>query len=87
MIKNFCIVLFQQCIANTNHPSGVGKTTLVRKVCAVLTEHHHQVALQGFYTEEVRGHYHGASGGNVPRLGFDVVSLTGKRAPLARVQR
>jgi len=35
------------------------------------------VLLAGFYTEEVRGD-HG-------RIGFDVVTLDGERAPLARV--
>ena len=35
--------------------------------------------LIGFYTEEVRGH-HG-------RTGFDVVTLDGQRAPLARVSQ
>ncbi|PVD32322.1 hypothetical protein C0Q70_07755 [Pomacea canaliculata] len=54
---------------------GVGKTTLVQKVCAALKENH--ILTQGFYTEEVR------SGGR--RTGFDVVTLSGNRGPLARV--
>ena len=64
---------------------GVGKTTLVRKVCAALVEKC-GLKVQGFYTEEVRGH-HGQAGGRGPRIGFDVVSMDGSRAPLARVQR
>ena len=56
--------------------AGVGKTTLVRKVCSSLKETNTPV--QGFYTEEVR------SGGR--RVGFDVVTLCGTRGPLARVE-
>lgn len=52
---------------------GVGKTTLVRKICSKLSEY---CKLAGFYTEEVR-----ASG---QRIGFDVVSLNGTRGILAR---
>ncbi|XP_013413792.1 cancer-related nucleoside-triphosphatase [Lingula anatina] len=57
-------------------PPGVGKTTLVRKVCDSLKQS--GVALQGFYTEEVR-----AEG---RRIGFDVITLHGIRAPLSRVK-
>ena len=39
------------------------------------------VTLSGFYTEEVRGHPRSG------RVGFDVVTLDGKRGPLARVKR
>ncbi|XP_022222320.2 nucleoside-triphosphatase THEP1 [Drosophila obscura] len=56
-------------------PPGVGKTTLVRKICSKLGE---QSKLQGFYTEEVR------ADGKGQRIGFDVVTLTGKRGILAR---
>lgn len=54
----------------------MGKTTLVRKICSKLREKGH--LLQGFYTEEVR------DVGNCQRIGFDVVTLTGKRGILAR---
>ncbi|SPP76904.1 nucleoside-triphosphatase THEP1 [Drosophila guanche] len=54
---------------------GVGKTTLVRKICSKLGE---QRKLQGFYTEEVR------TAGKGQRIGFDVVTLSGKRGILAR---
>ena len=56
---------------------GVGKTTLVKNVVRHLQEL--GISLTGFYTEEVRGH-HG-------RVGFDVVTLDGQRAPLARVSQ
>lgn len=58
---------------------GVGKTTLVRAACRALQQE--GVAMQGFYTEEVR-----SAGGRGPRIGFDVVALDGRRAPLARVE-
>ncbi|KAH8239896.1 hypothetical protein KR032_009117, partial [Drosophila birchii] len=57
-------------------PPGVGKTTLVRRICSKLGEKGH--FLQGFYTEEVREAGHGQ------RIGFDVVTLTGKRGVLAQ---
>uniref|UniRef100_A0A3B3QPE1 Nucleoside-triphosphatase, cancer-related n=1 Tax=Paramormyrops kingsleyae TaxID=1676925 RepID=A0A3B3QPE1_9TELE len=56
-------------------PPGVGKTTLVQKACEALTSS--GVAVEGFYTEEVR------EGGR--RVGFDVVSVTGKRGILSRI--
>ena len=57
-------------------PPGVGKTTLVRKVCEALTAK--GIEPQGFYTEELR--IQGR------RTGFDVVTLCGQRAPLARIK-
>lgn len=54
-------------------------------MCAALVDKHH-VDVQGFYTEEVRGDS-GRPGGRGPRIGFDVVTMDGTRAPLARVQR
>ncbi|ALC43793.1 CG10581, partial [Drosophila busckii] len=54
---------------------GIGKTTLVRKVCDKLGE---QTKPKGFYTEEVRV--------NGQRIGFDVVSFGGTRGILAREQ-
>ncbi|XP_043112009.1 cancer-related nucleoside-triphosphatase [Puntigrus tetrazona] len=50
---------------------GVGKTTLVKKVCAAV------VPASGFYTEEVRERGR--------RVGFDVVTLTGDRGRLSRL--
>lgn len=64
--------------------SGVGKTTLIRQVCAALVDKH-RVDVSGFYTEEVRSHY--GRGGRGPRIGFDVVAMDGTRAPLSRVQK
>ena len=69
---------------HTHTHTGIGKTTLVRKVCSVLQQKE-DVALHGFYTEEVRDGP--ASGGRGYRIGFDVVTLNGLRAPLARVDR
>lgn len=55
---------------------GVGKTTLVKKVCEALVSA--RVTVNGFYTEEVR-----ESG---RRVGFDVVTVTGDRGRLSRVR-
>ena len=63
--------------------TGIGKTTLVRKVCSLLQQKE-GIEAQGFYTEEVRDR---TSGGRGSRIGFDVVTLSGDRAPLARVGR
>ena len=57
---------------------GVGKTTLVRAVCRALQRE--RVEMHGFYTEELR-----SADGRGPRVGFDVVTLDGRKAPLARV--
>lgn len=54
---------------------GVGKTTLVKKVCDKLEEGN--LECQGFYTEEKRE--------DGQRIGFDVVTFDGNRGPLARV--
>lgn len=51
---------------------GCGKTTIIKGVANRFPEF-----VTGFYTEEVRG-----EGGQ--RIGFDLVSLTGERAVLAR---
>ena len=40
--------------------------------------------MQGFFTEEVR---EGVAGGRGARIGFDVVTLNGQRALLARAGR
>ncbi|XP_015235061.1 PREDICTED: cancer-related nucleoside-triphosphatase [Cyprinodon variegatus] len=57
-------------------PPGVGKTTLVQKVCEALVSS--GVGVEGFYTEEVR------EGGR--RVGFDVVTLAGERGHLSRIR-
>ena len=58
--------------------SGVGKTTLCRKLFEVLKEK--GIQIQGFYTEEVRTCPKGS------RVGFDVVTLNGQRGVLARIK-
>lgn len=52
---------------------GCGKTTVIMRVISGPA-----MAARGFYTEEVRGH-------DGRRIGFDVVTLSGRRGPLARV--
>ncbi|KAL4239133.1 hypothetical protein ACF0H5_003835 [Mactra antiquata] len=54
---------------------GVGKTTLVKKVCDKLEDENKEC--QGFYTEEQRE--------DGQRVGFDVVTFDGKKGSLARI--
>ncbi|XP_068646658.1 uncharacterized protein [Aristolochia californica] len=56
-------------------PPGVGKTTLVMKVFESLKLFHPNLNIRGFYTREIR------QGGE--RVGFEVVTLDGRRGPLA----
>ncbi|XP_004527079.2 uncharacterized protein LOC101462939 [Ceratitis capitata] len=58
-------------------PPGVGKTTLVKKICDELRMSH---KVYGFITEEVRSEQ------AFTRIGFDVVTLSGARCILAREQ-
>jgi nucleoside-triphosphatase len=55
-------------------PPGVGKTTLVKRVVVKVRD---AITCSGFITEEVR-----SEAGD--RIGFDIVTLEGRRAPLAR---
>ena len=64
---------------------GVGKTTLVCRVCEILRERCGPSTVQGFYTQEVREEVGGRGRGR--RIGFDVVTFDGKRGPLARIDR
>jgi len=59
-------------------PPGIGKTTLVKAVCDQLRSKAPDVKVRGFYTEELRQ--------GRERLGFDIVTLDGRRAPLARLR-
>ena len=61
----------------TGYP-GVGKTTLCRKVYEILKGK--GIKVQGFYTEDVRSSQKGK------RVGFDVVTIDGRRGPLARTK-
>ncbi|XP_069118207.1 cancer-related nucleoside-triphosphatase homolog [Argopecten irradians] len=56
-------------------PPGIGKTTLIQKVYDHLKKS--GVECNGFYTEERRE--------GRQRVGFDIVTLSGQRAPLALV--
>ncbi|XP_073194200.1 cancer-related nucleoside-triphosphatase isoform X2 [Lepidochelys kempii] len=55
--------------------AGIGKTTLIQKATEALKSS--GVPIDGFYTEEVR------EGGR--RIGFDVVTLSGRRGTLSRL--
>ncbi|CAL9079932.1 unnamed protein product [Musa textilis] len=63
-----------KCLLVTG-PPGVGKTTLITRVLEALRTSHPHLTVQGFYTREVR---EGAARG-----GFEVVTLDGRRGPLA----
>lgn len=69
------------------HCVGIGKTTLVCKVCEVVKERCGQATVQGFYTEEVREEVRGRGRGRGKRIGFDIVTFDSKRGPLARIDR
>ncbi|CAA0823314.1 Expressed protein [Striga hermonthica] len=56
-------------------PPGVGKTTLIIRVLESLQQLNPSFKFQGFYTREVR---EGAQ-----RVGFEVVTVGGRKAPLA----
>ncbi|PON50017.1 Nucleoside-triphosphatase, THEP1 type [Parasponia andersonii] len=56
-------------------PPGVGKTTLIIKVFESLKASNPALKLQGFYTSEIRQ--------GTQRVGFQVVTLDARRAPLA----
>ncbi|XP_038656428.1 cancer-related nucleoside-triphosphatase [Scyliorhinus canicula] len=56
-------------------PPGIGKTTLIHKTIDVLKTS--GIPVDGFYTEEVRK--------NGRRVGFDVVTVSGKRGTLSRI--
>ncbi|MBA0549009.1 hypothetical protein Golob_020070, partial [Gossypium lobatum] len=55
--------------------TGVGKTTLIMRICENLKLSNPNIKLQGFYSQEIR------QGGE--RVGFEVVTLDGRRARLA----
>ncbi|CAN0873655.1 Cancer-related nucleoside-triphosphatase homolog [Linum grandiflorum] len=59
-------------------PPGVGKTTAIIKVLERLQLSNPKLKIQGFYTREVRG-----GGGGNERVGFEVVTLDGRKAALS----
>jgi nucleoside-triphosphatase THEP1 len=58
---------------------GCGKTTMIKKLVAELSKTSSNPKVSGFYTEEARNSENS-------RVGFDVVTLDGKRCPLAKVR-
>ncbi|KAK2657636.1 hypothetical protein Ddye_010688 [Dipteronia dyeriana] len=56
-------------------PPGVGKSTLIMRVFESLKVSNPTLKVQGFYTREIRQ--------GSERVGFDVVTLDGRRGPLA----
>lgn len=56
-------------------PPGVGKTTLIIRALESLKASNPDFKLQGFYTREIRE--------GSERVGFEVVTLDGRKAPLA----
>ncbi|PWA95117.1 hypothetical protein CTI12_AA053010 [Artemisia annua] len=65
-----------KCFLVTGSP-GVGKTTLVSRIVETLKISNPNLRIQGFFTREVR------QGGE--RVGFEVVTLDGRTAPLASI--
>ncbi|KAJ6413351.1 hypothetical protein OIU84_006195 [Salix udensis] len=56
-------------------PPGAGKTTLIMRVLETLKTSNPSLKIQGFYTREIRE--------GIERVGFEVVTLDGRKAPLA----
>ncbi|KAJ6736945.1 CANCER-RELATED NUCLEOSIDE-TRIPHOSPHATASE [Salix viminalis] len=56
-------------------PPGAGKTTLIMRVLETLKPSNPSLKIQGFYTREIRE--------GIERVGFEVVTLDGRKAPLA----
>ncbi|KAG8662884.1 cancer-related nucleoside-triphosphatase [Manihot esculenta] len=63
-----------KCLLVTG-PPGVGKTTLIMRVFESLKTSNPNLEIQGFYTREIRE--------GSERVGFEVVTLDGRKAPLA----
>ncbi|KAJ9172558.1 hypothetical protein P3X46_015783 [Hevea brasiliensis] len=63
-----------KCLLVTG-PPGVGKTTLIMRVFESLKTSNPNLKIQGFYTREIRE--------ESERVGFEVVTLDGQKAPLA----
>ncbi|KAJ9540845.1 hypothetical protein OSB04_027351 [Centaurea solstitialis] len=65
-----------KCFLVTGSP-GVGKTTLIARVLETLRISNPNLKIQGFFTREIR------QGGE--RVGFEVVTLDARTAPLASI--
>ncbi|KAF5769079.1 putative nucleoside-triphosphate phosphatase [Helianthus annuus] len=65
-----------KCFLVTGSP-GVGKTTLIAKIVETLKSSNPNLKIQGFFTREMRQ--------EGERVGFEVVTLDGRTAPLASI--
>ncbi|KAL7614408.1 uncharacterized protein LOC111915983 [Lactuca sativa] len=65
-----------KCFLVTGSP-GVGKTTLIARVLENLRTSNPNLKIQGFFTREIRQ--------EGERVGFEVVTLDGRTAPLASI--
>ena len=58
----------------------------MQRVCSQLQERHGDIELKGFSIEQVRQEYSWAGNRYVgPKIGFDVVTMDGRRGKLARI--
>ncbi|KDP43768.1 hypothetical protein JCGZ_22395 [Jatropha curcas] len=64
-----------KCLLLVTGSPGVGKTTLIVRVFESLKVLNPNLKIQGFYTREIRE--------GSQRVGFEVVTLDGRKAPLA----
>ncbi|KAL9257916.1 Cancer-related nucleoside-triphosphatase-like protein [Drosera capensis] len=65
-----------KCILVTG-PPGIGKTTLMMRVLESLRSSNPNLRIQGFYTREIRR--------GTERVGFEVVTVSGRSGPLASI--
>lgn len=70
------LLKFSRSSYHVNPFSGIGKTTLIRKVVENLKNSKEPFMITGFFTEELRQ--------DGIRKGFDVVTLDDKRSVLSR---
>ena len=58
----------------------------MQRVCSQLQERHSDIELRGFSIEQVRQEYSWAGNRYLgPKIGFDVVTMDGRRGKLARI--
>ena len=79
-------IILYTCTHTHTHTAGVGKTTIVQRVCSQLQEKHSDIELRGFSIEQVRQEYSWAGNRYLgPKIGFDVVTMDRRRGKLARI--